>query len=115
MTRPILEDAIGVIDGVNDIFETSEDYAPGQVWWYLNGQLQQQSDLVELGDKQIQLLTVPEIQPTGDPDTVHFYYAREGGYGGAMYGPPRLLEMIDLTPRVNPVALVPRMVSAEEV
>lgn len=54
----IKELATGAVNGVNTLFSTSVDYAPGQLVHFLNGQAQHVG-LVELGGKDFQLDCAP--------------------------------------------------------
>jgi len=47
--KSIIEDAIGVLDGANDTFNTSATYVVGTVRAFRNGQLTQKVCVVELG------------------------------------------------------------------
>ncbi len=43
------EEPIGVLDGVNVLFETNATYIPRTVFIYRNGQLQRKEFVIELG------------------------------------------------------------------
>jgi len=56
------EAAIGTVDGVNEIFETSTDYLAGSLRWFDNGFVQVTdtgANLTELGGKQFRLTPAP--------------------------------------------------------
>ena len=94
---PQLDEAIGTIDGVNDVFETPEAYIPGSVHVYINGLLTQRSDptdgLTELGGKEVRLHYTPRVG-----DTVHLYYYTGPATGHPFPIPPKAVATIVLEP-----------------
>lgn len=74
MLTPVLESAIGSVDGFNTSFQTSNPYAPGSIRVWLNGQLKQpdlDDGYNELGGSSFAMLEAPV---TGDVLQV-FYMA----------------------------------------
>jgi len=68
----ITEQLIGVIDGVNTLFQTSASYLPGTTRVFLNGVMDNPSDdsgHIELGGQSIQLKQAPV---TGDNVAVRY-------------------------------------------
>ena len=51
----------GTKDGVNTLFETSATYVPTSVLYYINGQLQPQENVTELGAKFFVVWEAPEV------------------------------------------------------
>lgn len=69
LSTPLKLPAIGVVDGVNKVFETASDYRPGTVVPFLNGQAQPTMLASEDGGKQFTLTDAPKA---GD-DVVTYY------------------------------------------
>lgn len=116
MTDPIIEDAVGVIDGVNRAFQTTTAYHPGTLWIFLNLNLIPKVDddqsPVELGGKDFELPIAPEVN-----DRLHVWYHTGPPTPGAFLPPPRAAQALVLTP--SPSAAVelrphPASVLAEE-
>lgn len=64
MANPVLEDAIGVVDGVNQYFSTSMDYTPGTLQVWINGILVRPQDadgFIETGSNTFQMKEVPMV------------------------------------------------------
>lgn len=61
--RTVIEQALGVPNGVRVVFETPVEYLPGTVRAFINGQLQLETQdvggLAELGGKRFQLHRAP--------------------------------------------------------
>jgi hypothetical protein len=111
---PNLEEAVGTIDGVNDVFETLEAYHPGSVHVYINGLLTQRDSpedgLTEMGGKQVRLHYVPR-----PGDTVHFYYFTGPPSPSPYPYPPEHVAAILLEPEhAGNIELVPCAEGAEE-
>lgn len=71
---PIIELAIGPVNGVNKIFSSSGSYVPGSVRVFRNGLLNRKADTdgwVELGSKKVRLNETPKIG-----DVIKLYYLR---------------------------------------
>lgn len=68
-SKPTTERAVGIIDGVNRVFDATATYISGTVYVYLNGQLQQKNFVSELGGTQVELEYAPELG-----DIVHLRY-----------------------------------------
>ena len=58
--RNVTEQPVGTKDGVNQLFDTSATYVPTTILYYLNGQLQPQENVVELGGTRFQVWQAPE-------------------------------------------------------
>ena len=113
MSEPILAEAIGTIDGVNDEFQTPSPYFAGTLFAYLNGQLLAQDDddgPIELGTNQVRMRIAPR-----DGDVLHFYYDTKPPVGGGFYAPPRLMAALHLVPVTSILKLEPVVVDTEEV
>lgn len=96
MTEPVLAEAGGTIDGVNDVFTTPVAYWPGSVWAYLNGVLVEQDGdegPVEMGGVQVKMREPPRAG-----DTLHFYFHTGPPIGSGFTEPPSAYEAIDLVP-----------------
>ncbi len=69
MAAPIEENATGIIDGVNDTFETvTSPYAAGSLRAFLNGQSDRA--IQELGGKRFRFTV--EVPEPGDTVSVHY-------------------------------------------
>ena len=66
--RPVKEPAIGVVDGVNRVFQSTRDYKPGTAVAFLNGQARPERT-TELGGKTFELELAPKVD-----DQVVIYY-----------------------------------------
>lgn len=112
MSNPVLAEAIGTPDGVLDEFQTPSAYYAGTVFCYINGLLIRKSDddgIIELGWNRIKH-KIPPL--TGD--TVHYYYQEGPPIGGAIQGPPDMLQTIDLRPDLYAILdLRPGIIDAE--
>jgi hypothetical protein len=96
MSDPVLAEAIGTIDGVNDTFTTPVAYYPGTLWAYVNGVLVEQDGdegPVELGGVSVRMREPPR---TGD--TLHFYFQTSAPTGAGFSEPPTAYDAIDLVP-----------------
>lgn len=60
MPRPIIEPAIGTLDGANTQFTTTATYAAGTVLVFLNGVLQKREQITELGGQAFAVGDPPE-------------------------------------------------------
>lgn len=101
MSEPVLAEAIGTPDGVLDEFQTPSVYYSGTVFCYLNGQLIRKVDddgIIELGGNRIK-----HKKPPLANDTVHYYYQESPPIGGAIQGPPDMLESFELMPQLYSV------------
>lgn len=71
---PVIERAIGAVNGVNRVFSSSADYVPGSVQVFRNGLLGERT-LVdgwnELGGRKVRLQEAPR-----DDDVIQIYYLR---------------------------------------
>lgn len=67
MAKVRKEEAVGVVDGVNDTFQTTQDYSAGTVVAYINGIAQ--LGTTELGGKLFRLQAPPKA-----PGRVSVYY-----------------------------------------
>jgi len=110
---PQLDEAVGTIDGANDIFETLDAYIAGSVHAYINGLLTQRGDpndgLTELGGKQVRLHYIPR-----PGDTVHLYYYTGQATPSPFPLPPTAVASIVLEPQgAAAIDLVPIPDSAE--
>ena len=113
MSEPILAEAIGTIDGVNTDFTTPSPYYPGTLFAYLNGLLVQQAGdegPIELGANAVRMRDAPR-----PGDTLHFYYDTQPPTGGAILGPPTMLEAINLVPVIaGSLNLRPDIIGADD-
>ena len=111
MSNPVLAEAIGVPDGVLDEFNTPSPYYSGTVFCYINGLLIRKSDddgIIEQGGSLIKHKIPPR---TGD--TVHYYYQEGPPTGGAIQGPPDMLQAFELLPDIYAIIdLRPGMIDA---
>ena len=108
----VICDAVGVIDGLNDEFDTIVAYTPGTVFAYLNGQLLPRDDglapLTELGGTRVRLGEAPRTN-----DRVHFWFQTGTPTPGNFPRPPLALRAIELRPRpVRGLDLAPRPVDS---
>jgi len=97
MSDPLLKDAIGTIDGVNDTFDTPVAYQSGTLWAFLNGQLIEAGDddgPVEQGGTQVKMGKPPK---TGDK--LAFWFHTGPPTPGAFFTPPTALSALVLTPK----------------
>jgi len=107
MSDPLVNEAIGVIDGANVDFQTAVAYQPGTVWLFFNGQLipreNDDGGLIELGGVDVRLKRAPVVG-----DRIHFWFHTGPPTPGAFSQPPLALMAINLipSPRVA-LALVP--------
>jgi hypothetical protein len=98
MSEPVLAEAIGTIDGVNKDFNTPSAYWVGTLFAYLNGVLIRKADEngpVEIGGTDVLIKIAPKTD-----DTLHFYYQTGPPVGGAILGPPDMLQAIELLPEI---------------
>jgi hypothetical protein len=68
----VIEVALGVADGMNQVFQTPRPYVPGSVQVFIDGQLQRvdyDDGWIELGGRKFQM----KIAPVADSD-VQVYY-----------------------------------------
>lgn len=96
MADPVLEPAIGVVDGANVAFETSVAYWPGTLRVYLNGQLIHEADddgPVETGGR-----TFTVGRPPVPGDILDAWYRTGPPTPGAYVRPPRPHKAINLVP-----------------
>lgn len=114
MSCSFLEKAIGVIDGVNQLFQTPQAYYVGTVRTYLNGVLREPGapdSGIEQGGADVLFSTAPL-----DGDTLHFWFRTEAPTGGGFEPPPAILQAIDLRPQIKAaIDLRPQIQSTEEV
>jgi hypothetical protein len=117
MSNPVLEAAIGDIDGDNDTFQTSEAYTTGTVRVYHNGLLLQQSALpdegvTELGGVDFRVVPTPLVG-----DTLHVYYLIGPVSPSTAYpDPPQCYQLLVLEPIAHSVdVLAPLGYSSEEI
>jgi hypothetical protein len=62
--RPLIEVAIGTVDGANRVFRTSTMYVPGSLQVWLNGQLKRrdfQDGWTELGAGKFEMAEAPRV------------------------------------------------------
>jgi len=72
MSFPVIENAIGSINGVNRLFRTTADYQPDTLKVWLNGLLLKKDGSdgwAEIGGKRFQMHEAPHVG-----DTVRVYY-----------------------------------------
>lgn len=97
MSDPVIEEAIGVVDGVNTDFDTPVAYQSGTVWLFLNGQLipRENDDgrVIELGGTSVRLSQAPRAG-----DRVHLWFHTGPPTAGAFSQPPLAIVAIELSP-----------------
>lgn len=102
MSDPILEPAIGTVDGSNTAFETSVAYWPGTLRVYLNGQLIRETDVdgpTETGGKTFSMGSPPLTD-----DRVDAWYRTDGPTPGAFVPPPIPHKAVNLRPEPRAIA-----------
>lgn len=96
MADPVLEEAVGAVDGANVDFATSTAYLAGSLRVYLNGQLIRSSDddgPTELGGTAFRLGVAPRVE-----DRVDAWYLTGAPTPGAFVRPPRPAKAVHLVP-----------------
>jgi hypothetical protein len=113
MSNPVLAPAIGTPDGALDEFNTPSAYYPGTLRCYLNGQLIRNTDddgIIELGGTSVR----HKIPPLTN-DVIDYYYHESAPTGGAIQGPPDMLEAFELQPEIYAIVdLRPDIIGAED-
>ena len=111
MTTPILTEAIGIPDGIETEFYTSEAFLSGTVRCYLNGQLIRAEDddgFEELGNVRVRHKIAPLTN-----DVIHYYFQKLDSLTEDEQEPPEIYESIELLPDLYAALhLVPEVVSA---
>lgn len=96
MADPVLEEAIGAVDGLNVDFQTSTAYLAGSLRVYKNGQLIRSSDddgPTELGGTSFRLGEAPLVE-----DRIDAWYLTGAPTPGAFVRPPRPAKAVHLVP-----------------